>query len=430
MKQKFLTAGSIFLALGIILSGCTSENETPVLNPGETTENPEETNEAREYKARRAIELTDQTRGVANGLTGFYFDFTADMVRYADCHLDKTEDGNVVVSPLSMAMLMSMVANGAGEQNRADFTGYLGVEDIESLNSLCSILMRDLPMADNVASFELANSIWVNSVYERVLRESYLAAIIDTYRADIRYADFGDGNTLESINKWCAGKTRELIPNFLKSNPEGIALLINVLYFKDAWQGEIFKAPNTHTGIFHGSYGDRNVSFMQGNYTGYYARSNEWEYVTVPFGNAAFQLEVMLPREGREAAVPTAEEASALADKSECRSLAISMPKYRIESRYSISDMLTATGNSKLISPVITMFEGEGISASMRYEQATSFTIDESGVEVTAISDADMIMFGGGETAPIEVKVDRPFWFFIREFSTGACILSGRIANL
>lgn len=430
MKQTSLTIGSIFLTLGIILSGCMSENETPTINPEETTENPDETNEVREYKARRAIELTDQTRRVASTLTGFYFGFTADMVRYADCHLDKTGDGNVVVSPLSMAMLLSMVANGVGEQNRADFTGYLGVEDIESLNSLCSTLMRELPEADNVASLELANSIWINTVYKRVLRQSYLAAIIDTYRADVRYADFGDGNTLKSINKWCAEKTRDLIPIFLKSNPEGMAMLINVLYFKDAWQNEIFKAQNTHTGIFHGGNGDSNVSFMEGNYAGYYARSNEWEYVTVPFGNAAYQLEVMLPTEGCETAVPTAEEATALADKSKRSILAISMPKYMIESRYSVSDMLSATGNSNLISPVITMFEGAGISASIRYEQATSFAIDESGVEATAISDADIVMLGGGETAPIEVNVNRPFWFYVREFSTGACIISGHIANL
>ena len=30
----------------------------------------------------------------------------------------------------------------------------------------------------------------------------------------------------------------------------------------------------------------------------------------------------------------------------------------------------------------------------------------------------------------VTVKIDRPFFFFINEYSTTACIVSGRIANI
>ena len=42
----------------------------------------------------------------------------------------------------------------------------------------------------------------------------------------------------------------------------------------------------------------------------------------------------------------------------------------------------------------------------------------------------DPIAPGPMEIQKITVKVDRPFYFFIREFSTDACIMSGRICNL
>ncbi|MDE6443017.1 MAG: hypothetical protein K2K64_01150, partial [Muribaculaceae bacterium] len=64
--------------------------------------------------------------------------------------------------------------------------------------------------------------------------------------------------------------------------------------------------------------------------------------------------------------------------------------------------------------------------------QTTSFEIDENGATAAAVSDGEMSF----TAEPIDpnkeytMVFDRPFYFFIREVSTGACLLSGFIADL
>ncbi|MEZ3551557.1 MAG: hypothetical protein K1W02_12690 [Muribaculaceae bacterium] len=66
-------------------------------------------------------------------------------------------------------------------------------------------------------------------------------------------------------------------------------------------------------------------------------------------------------------------------------------------------------------------------------KQAASFSIDETGAEAAAVSSGELIDTSPGSIDPnhlYTVKVDRPFFFFINEFSSGACVLSGRISDL
>ena len=71
------------------------------------------------------------------------------------------------------------------------------------------------------------------------------------------------------------------------------------------------------------------------------------------------------------------------------------------------------------------------IAVSRGMSDDPSFSIDETGAEAAAVTSEEFFnSVNIDKDGFATVKVDSPFYFFITEWSTGACILSGRIANL
>lgn len=74
---------------------------------------------------------------------------------------------------------------------------------------------------------------------------------------------------------------------------------------------------------------------------------------------------------------------------------------------------------------------GERVEIGILYSQATSFKVDETGAEAAAITaGGNFATATPTEPEVIEINVDHPFYFSINEYSTGACIISGRITQL
>ena len=55
-------------------------------------------------------------------------------------------------------------------------------------------------------------------------------------------------------------------------------------------------------------------------------------------------------------------------------------------------------------------------------------SVDEAGTEAAAAT-AVVMQLKGAPMAPVEVTVDRPFVFLIRDIETGAILFIGRIVN-
>lgn len=391
------------------------------------------------YNKRADIELTTATRVTSDELEDFYLNFTTDMAKYADVTTG-SESGNIVVSPLSVAMLFAMTANGVDETTAKAYADYLGVSDLNSLNELCATLINELPKVDTSATFKLANSIWVNKGMNLSLTNDFSSIVSKYYKAETRNEDFAknNGKTLKNINSWCSDKTNGLIPKMLEQlNSSNCAVLLNALYFKAAWEEGLFDKTMTATATFHGEKGDTEVDMMESSYyfDGYVSEDDNFEYLFMTFGNEAYLLRIVIPKGNitlqESASLLTSERYNALVKGSSHKSVKVFLPKFFVKNKYSLSDMLTASGASNLIDDIsMTMFNND-VNGSILYSHATSFSIDETGAEAAAVTSGEIyntVLINNNGS--VVVKVDSPFYFFITECSTGACILSGRIANL
>ncbi|MCM1142065.1 MAG: hypothetical protein NC453_26135 [Muribaculum sp.] len=391
------------------------------------------------YNERAEIELTSDTRTTSNELEAFYLNFTTDMARYADSTPGFDSD-NIVVSPLSVAMLFAMTANGVDEATSKAYAEYLGVSDLNSLNELCSTLIKELPKVDTSATFKLANSIWVNKGMNVSLANDFSSIMSRYYKAETRNEDFtkNNGKTLDKINAWCADKTNGLIPNMLEQlNPDSYAVLLNALYFKAAWEEGLFDKSMTATATFHGEKRDNEVDMMESSryFDGYIAEDDNFEYLFMTFGNEAYQLRIVIPKGNvtlqESATMLTPERYNSLVQESSHKMVKLFLPKFFVKNKYSLNDMLTASRASNLTDNItMTMFNND-VNGSVLYTHATSFSIDETGAEAAAVTSEEFFnSVNIDKDGFATVKVDSPFYFFITEWSTGACILSGRIANL
>lgn len=383
------------------------------------------------------IELSARTRAVADNLRDYYVGFTTDAVRYVDTHPEEEKNSNVIVSPLSASILLGMVANGVEEEAMETICRYLGTDDLDGLNTLASQLLTELPAVDNETKLSLANAIWVNDKFH--LSSAFTSAMAATYDPAIEYGDFvnNGAGVKDDIFKWCEKETNGLIRQLdLEIHPETMAVLLNAMYFKGMWNRNPFDSKNTRKADFHGAGGTKSVDMMDsGEIKAEYGWTKGFTAFRLYFGNGAYSYTVLLPDEGMTAEGSLA--ALTLEVMKEIETMApgtviLQMPKMKVERELSLSDVFDGTDMEVLNrSAHFTMFEPKQ-PGLMTIKQSATFSVDETGAEGAAVTFANFDYAAGPDYKPTvqTITVDRPFFFFINEVSTGACILSGRIADL
>lgn len=424
MKKKEIFPSILSVICGMMLfTGCDSQSD-----PGESYPEP---------NVRKDIELTGATRTAAEGLNSFYTGFTTDMISYVDKN-DDIDDKNVVISPLSVSMALGILANGIDSEHAKLLTDYLGISELDGLNALCATLLSELPKADNQTKMAIANALWVNNSYS--LRADFPDMLASHYYATPKYGDFlNKGEAVKNeINKWCSEQTSGLIPTIIDAvSNNQYAIILDALYFKGLWSGFPFAKENTEKADFHGYSRTSKVDMMHADYEKrHYIHDLNFEAFSIPFGNGAFSFMVVMPGENvsREDAVRllTPETLESLKDRMWYTDLAINLPKFKCEGEYILSDLFRYGELAKLNEGVqLTMFEPV-LTAVPYIRHAATLEIDESGAEGAAATIVDIFSAAAPGTDPqlFTVTVDRPFFFFINEESTGACLLSGRIADL
>ena len=104
-------------------------------------------------------------------------------------------DENVVTSPYSAAVCLSMLAEGAGGETRAEFDSALGgiMFKAEDLGSNDTVVVKS------------ANSIWIDDNFS--IRNSYVNLLQKDFDAFITTQRFSDPATVKAINNWCLEHT-------------------------------------------------------------------------------------------------------------------------------------------------------------------------------------------------------------------------------
>jgi len=112
------------------------------------------------------------------------------------------------------------------------------------------------------------------------------------------------------------------------------------------------------------------------------------------------------------------------------RKVTLTMPKFEFESDFSLVNTLAAMGMPVAFSAEADFSGMTGARDLFIAEilHKAFVSVDEAGTEAAAATAVVMSLTAAPEE-PVEVTLDRPFIFLIRDIETGAVLFVGRVAN-
>ena len=142
------------------------------------------------------------------------------------------DGGNTLISPFSIAMCISMIANGADGGTLSQLETLLGM-DIDTLNR--AMYACTMGLAGEKSPFGTANSIWFRDTGIDVEKD-FLQTNADWYGAQVYSSPF-DANTVKDINNWCAKYTDGMIDKIIDEIPaDTLMYIINAVCFDAEWE--------------------------------------------------------------------------------------------------------------------------------------------------------------------------------------------------
>ncbi|MDL2208118.1 serpin family protein [Parabacteroides sp. OttesenSCG-928-O15] len=391
----------------------------------------EETKETKETKERVDIELTKAEREMVNYNNEFAFEF------FKKVHEVEKGEGNTFVSPLSLTLAFSMLNNGAAGETQKEIEETLGFAayTTEEINDFYQKLMEASAEIDPLVTVETANSIWAHTGFP--ILQPFIDVNKKYYKAEIRNEDFALPATVDKINQWVSDKTHEKITDIIKElDPDARVALINALYFLGQWDLP-FDKNNTQKEAFTNYDGTKTEVDMMNKVLekAMYDNYGDYEALSLPYGNGAFYMQVVLPKKGK-----TISDILASVDKRDfvhpngpvsVREVFLKLPKFKSEYEIDLNEIMYDLGIKKAFGDADFSLLSNSQLAIGLVKQKAIIEVDEAGSEAAAATTIVMVQTSefGDETptGPVKFHVDRPFLYMIREFSTGTIFFMGEV---
>ncbi|MBQ9477845.1 MAG: serpin family protein [Bacteroidales bacterium] len=352
--------------------------------------------------------------------------------------INDTEKKDYVISPLSMQFLLGMILDGAQGTTADEICRVLGYGsgEVDAVNEYCLAMLEQLPKLDKKTRLDIANAIFVSEGVP--LLDSYEKTVADKFRAAVSNLDFNNGEkALKVINGWCSDHTNGMIPKILDEvDPDMLAYLLNAMYFKSEWTDRFSKSATADEPFTVESGQKRPVKMMKQEREFEYGENSHFRWVVLPYGNRAFQMNVLMPTEGHTLAEMTeilkTESWDRIRHNTYPCEVDLWLPKF--ESRYHIklNDILSEMGMPSAFDPHKADFKAMSKYAFFLdfVQQDAVIKVDEEGAEAAVISSAGIKLTTAIAPGPhIVFHADHPFLYLITESSTGAVLFAGRYSG-
>ncbi|CEA15543.1 MAG TPA: serpin family protein [Fermentimonas caenicola] len=377
------------------------------------------------------IELRGSEAEMVKSDQQFAIEFFANVFNEEAAELDK----NFMISPLSLSMALAMTWNGADGETKAVMQKVLKLDGYtdQEVNEYYEKLREALLKTDPSTKLAIANSIWTNKNIK--IKDDFIRLNNEYFNSTVESVDFSDANSVKLMNKWAADNTNNLITHVLdKTNPNALMYLMNALYFKGIWTSE-FNSRNTSSKPFYSEDGQtKNVDMMHQKSSFNYNENQTMQIVELPYGNQAFSMIVLLPKEGNKLADVTQELQNSnswgnLVSGLRSTQVDLYLPKFKTEYSRVLNDVLEKMGMGIAFEPGAADFSRmTDADAFISFvEQFTYINTDEVGTEAAAVTVVGIELTSYQPDRTATFNANRPFIYIIRENSTGSILFMGAV---
>ena len=331
---------------------------------------------------------------------------------------------NVVVSPYSAAVTLSMLAEGAEGQTKAEFNQALG-----------NILYKAIDLGDNdTVVVKSANSVWISDNFSP--RNRYVSLLEKDFDAFIDVENFASPVALEAINNWCSENTDGKIKGILdRLDRNTVMVLVNALYFQASWDLQ-FNQAHTTDQIFHGLSGDKTVKMMRLFEYLMYTEYQGIQIVQLPYQGRKYSMYVVLPPEGSDISrliskLDPSAYRTAL-DMLSTQRVKLSLPRFKAETSMILNKPLQNMGIKTAFTSAadFTGIAEMGPLELSQVKQKCYIDVTEGGTEAAAVTAATIRLTSIRPSSHVEMRVDRPFALVIADAENRNILFAGKIVNL
>ena len=351
-------------------------------------------------------------------------------------NLFRTQAGmdSKVVSPLSVAYLMGMLANGSEGNTHAEIMNALGMSNVslQTLNEAYKAIINTASNLDKQTTVNIANCIAVNQQIS--LKEEYKKAMSQTYNAQVESMNFA-GDALKRINSWCDKQTNGMIPSIINQlNPNALTVIMNAIYFNGTWDKK-FDKKDTKKEPFKGYTRDiKRVDMMQQKAKFDFIELNDFSAINLPYGNGTYNMTVILPHDGKSTTEIMekldAEKLSELNNNMEKCIVDLKLPRFSTSTETQLNKPISNLGAPSMF--IAGKADFNKISDTSMFIssmlQKAKIEVSEEGTKAAAVTAGVMMMSALPNSQPrlVEFHADHPFVYIITERHTGAIFFIGQ----
>lgn len=343
-----------------------------------------------------------------------------------------------VVSPMSVAYLMGMLANGADGATQQEILKAIGCEgvSVKDLNETYQAILQTAGKLDKQTAVNIANYIAVNKQFSA--NKDFTEKVATSYQARIESLDFSSSSALGRINGWCSDKTYGMIPKIIDQvDPNAVSYWMNAIYFNGTWQ-EKFDAHDTKQENFRGyTRNIQKVDMMHQVSKFFYSENDLFKAIDLPYGNGTYRMLALLPNEG--SSIPQmmmrldAETLAQLSNKMEKCMVNLKLPKFTIEQELPLNDIISQLGAPSMFEPGKANFSNfaNGDFYVSKMLQKAKIEVSEQGTKAAAVTAAIMLMSAAPmELRHVEFHADRPFVYMIQDTQSGGILFMGQFTGI
>jgi len=349
----------------------------------------------------------------------------------------REDDNNRVISPVSVALALALLENGANGETRKQLQIQLtenGATD--EVLSVYRALEKNLEIRDQKTRLQVANAIFHDK--QAQLKQDYQQSTEQCLEAKVQEQDFKQqlDQARQQINKYIADRTENKIPELFKQGAlekNTQVVLANAIYMKAAWE-RAFNKQQTKQGQFYRKGREQDpqtVQFMntQGQYR--HSQDDKLQVVELKYEKAHLSMYVLLPkqRDGLKELEQrlTGEQLRQIISRLETRQVQIQLPKFSTRSPQDLKQPLTKMGLQQLFTNQadLSRLSDQKIQIAQAIHEAY-IRIDEDGTEAAAAT----AISGLNAMAPspsTPFVADHPFLYTIVHNPTGAVVFIGKV---
>lgn len=399
MNRRELLSLAAAVGAGALLQGCGST--VPSATPGSSTPSP-----VAPYRIQPGLP----------GFAGRLFGALA------------PDHTNILFSPLSIAMVLSMVREGAAGATATELDTLLGGAAPAFGDDLAAATKA---MRSARGTLNVANSLWGQDGLG--WKQPFLSRLEGTYNAPLHQADFTTQAEAarQEINHWVARQTKGKIPALI--DPGLIdamtrLVLVNALHFKAPWEArmaELGRRP------FSAATGHKlMVPTLSGGGMWPWWESTDCSATAIPCDGGDFALVVALPKDptSRGSVDPTTYgkvlQAPAVP-------VTLQMPAWKFRLKVMLTEILQQLGLTLAFDANRADFSGmtaeEPLTLGFVVHEAM-IEVNAKGIEAAAATAAGM-RATGALVNPKELVIGGPFTYALMHVSTATPLFLGRVGD-